>query len=564
VLDAVDIEVGNYHIAVVQRGLQEEMEGGGRRVAESARRAASYLLRQARWAEASTMLERMLQRDRSPESLAFALPLLRRITEATAGTERGLLDAGILAKALSNAGRTGEAELMMRDVIARSTAQGDYRVASISAGDLVNLLRSRGRLTEALTVLEEKAGYTLQTGLGPWTQLGDETYRLQMLNSMGRYDEVLTAVEALRPRLEALPLAGEAEEAVEPWNVRETLLDAGSEAALHNERWEAALAFSAEIVKVKQERGAGELEMARTRYNEYGPLLRLGRYAEAHALLRDCRAVFETARHIEMLGRVYSALASLEDKTGSGTAAVRFEEVALGYRYQDGEPDSCALSHHNLANYLERQGTDPATVLAHSLAAATICLQTQSGRLLSAVRTLATAALPPTPPAFAAVANRVEAVAGVRFRALFDSLPRTAPDGDAALAVVWQLVQEEQRRQEAEQQRQTAVLAALPAAIRAAFDLEGDAFSAALQAALAELPAEDAAAIQQRLHDADLITSPAGPDLEQVLREFEPLLQAIVAATTDASQRGALEPVLADLEQQGWKLQQPVQRLWAG
>ena len=114
--------------------------------------------------------------------------------------------------------------------------------------------------------------------------------------------------------------------------------------------------------------------MARTRFNDYGPLLSLGRYDDARALLCDCRAVFEAERDIEMLGGVYSALADLEYKTGGRAEAVRFEEVALGYSYQAGEPESCAISHNNLAIYLERQGADPATVLAHRLAAAVICL----------------------------------------------------------------------------------------------------------------------------------------------------------------------------------------------
>jgi len=432
------------------------------------------------------------------------------------------------------------------------------------AGHLVNLLRSRGRLAEALAVLEAKAGDTRQAGLGPLTQLADETHRLQVLTAMGRYTEVLAAVEALRPRLEALPLAGEAEETFDPWNVRETLLDTGRSAAMHSGRWEAALALSAERVKAKQARGAGAPEMARARFNDYAPLLRLARYGEARTLLQACRAVFEAERSVNALGNVYSALADLEGETGDLAAAVRFEQVALSYRYQAGVPEDCAISHNNLANSLVRQGADPATVLAHLLAAAAIGLQTQSGQLLRNVGNLTTVALPPTPPAFTAVADRVEAAAGVRFRVLFDSLPRTAPDGDAALAAVWQLVQEEQRRRDAERQRLTAVLAALPEAVRAAFDLEGDAFIAALRAALAALPAEDAEAIRQRLQDVGLIARPAGPDLEQVLREFEPLLQRIAAAATDASQRGAIEPVLADLEQKGWKLRQPVQRLWAG
>ena len=54
VLDAADIELGNYHIAVYQHGLKTEMQGGGRMVVASARRAAPYLLRQSRWHEAGS------------------------------------------------------------------------------------------------------------------------------------------------------------------------------------------------------------------------------------------------------------------------------------------------------------------------------------------------------------------------------------------------------------------------------------------------------------------------------------------------------------------------------
>ena len=120
VLDAADIGLGNYQIAVCLHGLEGEMEGRGGMVIDGARRAAPYLLRQKRWDEASALLEEMLFRDRSPESLAFALPLLHRIAEATAGTERELLHAGVLARTLEVAGRTAEAEPMLRDLIARA------------------------------------------------------------------------------------------------------------------------------------------------------------------------------------------------------------------------------------------------------------------------------------------------------------------------------------------------------------------------------------------------------------------------------------------------------------
>ena len=417
VLAAADLELGNYHIAMVQQGLKRETEGGSSGVAESARRAAPYLRRQGRWHEAAALLEKMLGRDESPDSLAFALPLLRRIVEATAGTERELSNAGILARTLSLTGSTAEAERMLRDVIAHGAAQGNYSVASAAAGDLCNLLRRSGRLAEALKVAREKAGYTQQAGLGPWTQLFDECRRLQVLTAMGRYDEVLDAVEALRPTMDALPLESEADEAVNPWNVRETLLDTGCEAALRRERWKTALALNAEIVKAKLAHGAEALEVARYRFNDYFPLLALCRFDDARALLQSCRDIFEAKRHIEMVGKVYGALANLEESTGGRAEAVRFGKVALGYMYRAVEPEDCAISHHNLAISLERQGADPATVLAHRLAATTIRLQMQSGLLPTTLRYLAISDLPPSPPAFADVVKRVEAIEGVHFRA---------------------------------------------------------------------------------------------------------------------------------------------------
>jgi len=454
VLDAADVELGNFYIAMHRQAQKQEMQGMSGMVASSARRAAPYLLRQRRWEEAAVLLERMLQRDASPATLAFALPLLRRIAEATAGTERELIDAGVLANALRQAGRLDEAEALLRDLIARAAAGGEYRVASGLAGNLLNLLRAGSRFEEALAVAAEMAGYTRRAGLGPWTQLADETYRLQVLAAMGKYDEVLDAVEALRPRFAALPLKGDgadaAPETVNPWNVREALLDTGHTAALYSEQWERALALNAEIMQLLREIGADELKLAQKRCNDYGPLLRLKRFDAARALLLDCRAVDEAARDIAGLGADYSALADPEDEVGDRAAALRFEQTALGYRYQAGAPEDCAISHHNLANYLERQGADPALVLAHRLAAAVIRLQTQSGQLPTTLRNLANADLPPTPPTFADVVARVEAIAGVRFAALCERLPRRVPNGDAAIAAVWELANAEaQRRREA-------------------------------------------------------------------------------------------------------------------
>ena len=443
---ATDSVLGDYFIALYRHGLKTEMEGGGEMVVDAARRATPYLLRRERWAEAASLLEQMLYRDKSPETLAYALPLLRQIVEATADTPEGLQYAGLLARTLNQAGRFQEAEPLLRDLIKRGVERGEYRTVSVASGELLILLRQNGRLDEALALAGEMAGYTQKAGLGPWAQLGDECRRLQILNALGRYDDVLEAVEALRTKLAALPEQRELEEAVNPWNVREGLLDTGREAALRGEHYGEALALNAEIVQYRKQRGASALELARTRYNDSGALLRLARYKDARQLLLDCRAVFEAERDIEYLGKVWSALADLADKTGDQADAVRFEEIALAYKYQAGRPESCAVSHNNLANSLQRSGKDTETVLAHRLAAVAMALQMQSGHLPIFLRNLANTERPAASPSFDSVADTVEQVDGVRFRAMFGRLPSTAADGDAAIATVWQRALELQRQ----------------------------------------------------------------------------------------------------------------------
>ena len=81
------------------------------------------------------------------------------------------------------------------------------------------------------------------------------------------------------------------------------------------------------------------------------------------------------------LGRVFSALAALEDETGQSKQAVHLGETALRYGYLIGDVDSCAVGHFNLANYIYRSAGPPQVALAHRLAAVLIALQSGSGHL---------------------------------------------------------------------------------------------------------------------------------------------------------------------------------------
>ncbi len=408
------------------------------------RAAAPYLLRLGDWDAAGHMLEDVLYRDGSPGTVAALLPLFRRIADAATGTEHELSHARRLALALVTV-RPAEAETRLRDLIDRATGRGQYDVATVVAGDLVNLLVDGGRLAEALALAEQVQGYTRRAGLGPWTQLADETRRLQILRLQGRSEEVLAAVDALRETMAGLAEHSDATETAVPWNVRELVLQTGLFAALGLGRWEEALAFNAEVAGSKRRRGASRLEQAGTRFNGYFPLLRLGRLGEAKALLLDCRQAFEDAHDVAWLGQVLSALADVEYRLGRAGSAVRLVQDALRLHYTAGDPDSVAVGHFNLAIYLQRAGQGAAVAVAHRLACAVIDLQTGSGQLTNTLRVLAQDLAGfdgDLPGSFAEVCRLVDQTDGVRLAQLVDRLPKHASDGDAALAEVLRLARQ--------------------------------------------------------------------------------------------------------------------------
>src|SRR6516162_3917057 len=123
------------------------------------------------------------------------------------------------------------------------------------------------------------------------------------------------------------------------------------------------------------------LEQARSRFNDYGPLLRLKRYDEARKLLLGCRAVFEEENAVGELGPIFSALADLEDELAHATDARRFEETALRFKYFAGDPGSIGVSHFNLANYITRDKGAWRDVVAHRLAAVLLSVVTEEGKV---------------------------------------------------------------------------------------------------------------------------------------------------------------------------------------
>jgi tetratricopeptide (TPR) repeat protein len=388
-----------------------------------------------------------LNKDKSPatmaESLAESLPQLQQIAEATEGTEEGLLNAGVFARALRAAGRPAEAAAVLQKVEQQAVDLGQYRPALAAAGDLANLLWRAGYVEEALAAVDRGKEHIRNAELGRWTLLANAVQRLQILSAVERHEEVLAAVETWRDQINGWPETHAGNETVVPWNVRESLLNTGAMAALRLGRWQEVLTLNEEIIQAKISRGATALEVARARYNDHDSLLALKRYGEARSRLYECLAVFESSGDNDELGLIHAAIADLEDDLQHFEEAARHEAAALGFIYSDLQPKGCAISHYNLANYLFRTDADPRVALAHRLAGALIFYQTSDDDLLNnlnAARRDLARVRPGGPPAsFDELCRLVDQTQGVRFRELFSRLPRRAASGDDALRTVLEM-----------------------------------------------------------------------------------------------------------------------------
>jgi hypothetical protein len=363
---AVDAQLADWWTIVGEWGIEQQADKDtSQLVARADLAAARYLLRQHDWNAASCLLERALIRDSySPVTSLAVIPLLRRIAEATGA----LKDLVVLAAALRKVD-PGEAETLLRRAYDQATTGGEYQLASTTAGELVTLLRDQGRLREALTLAHQKIEHTSRAGFGFWTQLSDQGRRLQILNMFGHHEQVLIDVPALRARMADLPDQPADNDRVKPWNVREGLLDIGRLSAVALERWDEALHLNDEIASTKRRRGASPYETACTRFNDYVPLLHLGRLADVDQLLRDCQDVFDTVGDITQLAVVYGARADLEDKRDHPVDAVDLQRTSLRLCYVRPDPREISTAHHNLADYLSRASGKAAEQRAHRLAA---------------------------------------------------------------------------------------------------------------------------------------------------------------------------------------------------
>jgi len=120
--------------------------------------------------------------------------------------------------------------------------------------------------------------------------------------------------------------------------------------------WEACLSLLKEIGQIQREIGENKHEVYRTRFNQYTPLMKLGRLDEAQQVLEECLSVDREFGDLGGQASDLSSLANIWKERGDIEQAIALERQALSIKNQLPDPSDRGISHGNLSNYLNKAG----------------------------------------------------------------------------------------------------------------------------------------------------------------------------------------------------------------
>jgi tetratricopeptide (TPR) repeat protein len=389
--EQVWVAYGELYAAVFEALMNAGGEGSRERAVEAGRRGISYLVRARAFDRLGFFAIGVVTSTRDPRLLGRVITELEGVVEQVPAGEPRWRLRGNLAAALRHGGRPDAALPFYEQSVAEAEEAGHWNDVGVACQNWGIALGDIGRLDDAKSTYLRSARAAERAGLPRVNVLASELEALRVDVRQGEAQRVLPEVES---RLQKVRVwwwrhrAGEpVPEAPDPVYLARVLisgLDIAFYANLALKRWEACLGVLTEIEETQRALGEGEHELARIRFNRYGPLLRLGRLDEAQRVLESCLAVFREVGDFQHKAKVLSALADLWAERDDHEQAAGLERQALAVCNRLSGFEDRSISHANLAKYLERLGAAEEAA-RHQLAAIVYFLVMGHGQHLPTV-----------------------------------------------------------------------------------------------------------------------------------------------------------------------------------
>ena len=370
-------------------------EGAMDRALEAGRRALGYLARARALDRLGTLASKLVTSTRDPSLLGPVIAELRGLgDDLPPGRARWWMRTS-LADALGSSGRPEEALPLFGEAAAEAEQAEHWADLGVIFQSCAYALMNTGQLDRARETFQRSAKAAIKANSPKVGILGAELEGLRIDVYQGKAEQALPAVEErlgqVRSWFQRRREGKEVPEAPDPAFLGRAMvsaLDIARQANEALESWQACLDLLEETEQVERALGAGEHELARTRFNRYFPLLRLGRFDQAQRVLEGCLEAFEEVGDVVMQSSALSGLADLWSRKKDLGRAVALERRALALRDRLDDPADRAASYNNLGNYLEGAGREE-EARRHQLAAMAYRIVTGHGQHLeSSLRNL--------------------------------------------------------------------------------------------------------------------------------------------------------------------------------
>ena len=349
-------------------------------------RALVYCVQAGAWDRLGDFASKLVTSTKDPRLLGPLVEHLRTAAEsAPEGRPRWscLLN---LADAIKRVGRPDASLTFYEQAAAQAKAVAEAEGAdsrqawsdlSVITGNWAFAIRDTGNLDEARQRRLESVDAAKKAGLPEIEVLANELDALRIEIMQGQVAAALPEVEKRLVRIQAWwqqhrsgkPVP-EAPDQVFLARVLIGALDIAKDCYFAGKDWYAALRCTDDTLEAERALGRPVEEIARTRANRATVLLHMpGRIDEAKAELEACLTLFESDP--AMRAMVLGSLADVLERQGDIPQAIIQQRRSLAIQEQLPYPADLAISHNNLANYLERSGTPSALAESsfHQLAA---------------------------------------------------------------------------------------------------------------------------------------------------------------------------------------------------
>jgi tetratricopeptide (TPR) repeat protein len=342
-------------------------------------RALAYYVQAEAYDRLGGFASSVVNSTHDPRLLADLLPHLEAAAATAPEGEPRWRCLGSLADALAHGGHPDASLPFYAEAAtqARTTAQAQGENGRQAWADVAVItynwaiaLRDTGDLDTSRQRHLDSAEADKKAGRPAVHIIGRELEALRIDIIQGQAVQVLAQVEARLAQMEVWwqqHHSGEpVPEAPNPELLARALISAlniATEAHLAKKDWEPALRCTDATLEVQRALERPEEDIAATQMNRAAVLVSLGRFGEAKAELEVCLQVFQNDP--AKSARTLSSLANLFYKQGDVSQAITQQRRALALREQLPDPHARAISHNNLAGYLEYSVT-PSTLAESS------------------------------------------------------------------------------------------------------------------------------------------------------------------------------------------------------